>query len=111
MWRCSQHTPLSIKLLFLASPSRQLDLNRNEACVCEERTLRRSQTRQAQRGLTCKAAKCSDAGTGTLGVLTTHEPSPWFFIGDADSGQDKTGVDESLLHQKENLAKYQTRLA
>ncbi len=29
-------------------------------------------------GLSCKAHNCSDAGTGDLGVLTTHETSPWF---------------------------------
>ncbi len=30
-------------------------------------------------GLSCKATKCSDAGTGDLGVLTTHEniTTPW----------------------------------
>ncbi len=27
-------------------------------------------------GLSCKANKCSDAGTGDLGVLLTHEISP-----------------------------------
>ncbi len=27
-------------------------------------------------GLSCKANKCSDTGTGDLGVLTTHEASP-----------------------------------
>ncbi len=30
-----------------------------------------------------KANKCSDAGTGELGVLTTHETSPWLSLGDA----------------------------
>ncbi len=25
------------------------------------------------------------AGTGDLGVLTTHETSPWFYLGDAGS--------------------------
>ncbi len=31
-------------------------------------------------GLSCKANKCSHTGTGDLGVLTTHEPSPiWSF--------------------------------
>ncbi len=29
-------------------------------------------------GLSCKANKCSNAGTGDLGVLTTHETSKWF---------------------------------
>ncbi len=27
----------------------------------------------------------ADAGTGDLGVLTTHETSPWFPLGDAGS--------------------------
>ncbi len=27
-------------------------------------------------GLSCKATKCSDAGAGDLGMLTTHETSP-----------------------------------
>ncbi len=36
-------------------------------------------------GLSCKANKCSDAGTGDLGVLTTHETSPWLLLGDAGS--------------------------
>ncbi len=68
-------TPLMIKLLFLASPSRHLNSNRKGGCVCEEWTLRCSQTEQAQLGLSCKASKYSDAGTGDLGVLTTHEIS------------------------------------
>ncbi len=34
-------------------------------------------------GLIGKATKCSDAGTGDLSVLPTHEPSPCFFLGDA----------------------------
>ncbi len=37
--------------------------------------LRRSQTGHAQSGLSCKAPKCSDTGTGALGVLITHETS------------------------------------
>ncbi len=36
-------------------------------------------------GLSCKANKCSDAGTGDLGMLTTHETAPWFPLGDAGS--------------------------
>ncbi len=36
-------------------------------------------------GLSCKVNKCSDAGTGNLGVLTTHETSPCFSLGDAGS--------------------------
>ncbi len=38
-------------------------------------------------GLSCKANKCSDVGTGDLGVLTTHETSPWFSLGDAVSNR------------------------
>ncbi len=37
--------------------------------------LRRSQTGQDQIGLSCKASKCNNAGTGALGVLITHETS------------------------------------
>ncbi len=47
------------------SKSRYLDSNRKS-----------SQTGQAQLGLSCKASKCTDAGTRDLGVLTTHETSP-----------------------------------
>ncbi len=36
-------------------------------------------------GLSCKANKCSDAGTGDLGALTTHVTSPWFTLGDGGS--------------------------
>ncbi len=68
-------TPLPIKLLSLASPPRHLDSNRKGGCVCEERTVRRYQTRQAQPGLSCKASKCSYTGTGDLCVLTTQETS------------------------------------
>ncbi len=49
-------TPLLIKLLSLASPSCRLDSNQKGGCVCEERTLRSSQTGQAQLGLSCKAS-------------------------------------------------------
>ncbi len=28
---------------------------------------------------------CSDAVSGDMGVLTTHETPPWFSFGDADS--------------------------
>ncbi len=69
-------TPLPIKLLTLASPSPHLDSNRKGRCVSEERTLRNSQTGKAQLSLSCKATKCSDAGTGDLGVVTTHETLP-----------------------------------
>ncbi len=34
-------------------------------------------------GLSYKANKCSDAGAGDLGVLTTQETSPRFSLGDA----------------------------
>ncbi len=40
-------------------------------------------------GSSCKANKCSDAGTGDLGVLPTHEASLWFSFGDAGSSQTK----------------------
>ncbi len=36
-------------------------------------------------GLSCKANICSDSGAGDLGVLTTHETSPWFPFGDDGS--------------------------
>ncbi len=40
--------------------------------------------------MSCKATKCSDAGTGVLGVLlTTHEASPLFSLGDAASSTNK----------------------
>ncbi len=35
--------------------------------------------------LSCEANKCSDTGTEDLGVLTTHETSPCFSLGDASS--------------------------
>ncbi len=68
-------TPQPIKLLSLAFSSRHLDSNQTGGCVCEERTLRRSQTGLALLGLNCKASKCSGAGTGDLGVLLTQETS------------------------------------
>ncbi len=40
-------------------------------------------------GLSCKANICSDAGTGDLGVLTTHETSPCFSLSDAGSSISK----------------------
>ncbi len=36
-------------------------------------------------GLSCKAIIFSDNGTGDLGVLTAHETSPCFSLGDAGS--------------------------
>ncbi len=51
-------------------------------------------------GLSCKASKCSDAGTGDLGVLTTHETSPCFSLGDDGStrpGWMPTQVQVSLI--------------
>ncbi len=36
-------------------------------------------------GLSCKANNCIDAGTGDLGVLTTHEILSCFSLGDAGS--------------------------
>ncbi len=38
-------------------------------------------------GLCCKANKCSDAGTGGLGVLPTHEISPC--LDDVDASTSK----------------------
>ncbi len=73
-WRCNQHTSAD-QTPIPCVQSRHMDSNRKGGCVCEERTLRRSQTGQAQLGLSCKATKCSDAGTVDLGVLTTHETS------------------------------------
>ncbi len=61
-------TPLSTKPL-------SLNGLKPKGSMCEERTLRRSQTGQAQLGLSCKANKCSDAGTGDPGALTTQEAS------------------------------------
>ncbi len=40
-------------------------------------------------GLSCKVNKCSDAGTGDLGVLTTQETSQCFSLGNAGARQDK----------------------
>ncbi len=74
-WLCSQHT-FANQLPFLASTSRHLDSNIKGGCVYEERVLRCPQTGQVQLGLSCKGTKCSDTGTGDLGVLTTHETSP-----------------------------------
>ncbi len=34
-------------------------------------------------GVSYKANKCSDAGTGDLSVLTTQETSPWFSLDEA----------------------------
>ncbi len=77
-WRCSQHTSADqtpIPCVPVASPGLKPKGGRGGG-VCEERTLRRSQTGQAQLGLSCKASKCSDAGTGDLSVLPAHETSP-----------------------------------
>ncbi len=47
---------------------------------------RRSSALKSDRiGLSNKANKCSNAGTGDLGVLTIHETSPWFSLGDEGS--------------------------
>ncbi len=70
----SRLSTLPIKLLSLTSPSRHLDSNQKGGCVREERTLRRSQTGQAQFGLSCKA------GTGDLGVLPTLETSSMNYV-------------------------------
>ncbi len=41
----------------------------------------------SRRGLSCKANNISDAGTGDLGVLTTHETSQWLCPGEAGSNR------------------------
>ncbi len=38
-------------------------------------SLRSGALKRERLGLSCKANKCSDAGTGDLGVLPTHETS------------------------------------
>ncbi len=63
-------TPLPIKLLSLTSPSRHLDSTQKGGCVKSGRC---SAHKPGKLGLNCKANKCSDAGTGDPGVLTTHE--------------------------------------
>ncbi len=64
-------TPLPIKLLVsLASPSRHLDKNPKGRLV-------KSGRKPDKLGSSCKANKYSDTGTGDLGVLPTHETSPW----------------------------------
>ncbi len=72
---------LQIKLLSFASPSRRLDKNQQEGV----KNGRSGAIKPDRLDLSCKANKCSDAGTGDLGVLTTHETSPWFSLGDAGS--------------------------
>ncbi len=50
--------------------------------------------------LGCNANNCSDTGTGDLGVLTTHETTSRFSLGDAGSNKQaklKVYVDESLV--------------
>ncbi len=54
-------------------PLYPLDPSKKGGCICEERTLRRSQTGQTSLGLSCKANKCSDTGAGDLGVLPAQE--------------------------------------
>ncbi len=46
-------------------------------------------------GLDCNANKRSDAGTGDLGVLPTHETSPW--LGDAGSNRQVYNATEVLI--------------
>ncbi len=48
--------------------------------------------KQDRLGLSFKANNCSDAGTGDLGVLTTHETIPWLFLDDADSTRPKVSL-------------------
>ncbi len=63
--------PMPMKLLSLASPG-----FKPKGRMCEERTLRRFQTGQAQFGLSSKANECSGTRTGDLGRLPTHKTSP-----------------------------------
>ncbi len=58
---------LPIKLLSLASPSSHLE-GVKSGCS--------NALKPGRLGLNCKANKCTDAGTGGLGVLNTHETSP-----------------------------------
>ncbi len=62
-------TPLPIKLLSLASPSRHLDSTQKGGRVKSGRC---GAHKPGKLGLGCKANKCSYAGTGDLEVLTTH---------------------------------------
>ncbi len=54
-------------------------------------------------GLTYKANKCSDTGTGDFGVQTTHESSPRLSLGDAGSSKNKTDGVKKLLFEGCNL--------
>ncbi len=60
-------TPLPIKLLSLAFPSCHLDKNQKEGGGAK------SGRKLDKFGFSCKANKCSDAGTGDLSLLPTHE--------------------------------------
>ncbi len=71
--------PLPNKILSLVLPGLK---PKGRVCVKSGRSGAR---KPDNLGLSCKATKCSDAGTGDLGVLTTHEISPWFSLGDAAS--------------------------
>ncbi len=65
-------TPLPVKLLFLAFPSRRLDWNQKRRFLHEERTLRRSQTAQAQLGFSCKTS--INSATPGLGSSVCYPP-------------------------------------
>ncbi len=54
--------------------------------------------RPSKLGLSCKANKCSDAGTGDLGVLTANETSPC--LGDAGSSRPR------LMTSQVQVSKY-----
>ncbi len=67
---CIISTPLPIKLLSLASPSRHLDLNQMGKDVKSKCS---GSLKQDRHGLSWKSNKRSDTGTGGLGVLPAHE--------------------------------------
>ncbi len=54
-------------------------------------------------GLSCRANKGSDAGTGDIGVLTTHEIAPRFSLDDA--GRRKT-MQAKQLRQLLSLGRF-----
>ncbi len=76
-WRCNQHTSADqthIPCVPVASPGREDVKSRCSGALKPDRL-----------GLSYKANKCSDAGTGDLSVLPTHETSPWLALDDASS--------------------------
>ncbi len=55
-------------------------------------------------GLSCKANNCSDAWTGELGVLTTHETSPWLSRADFGPSISTSRFSSSKMPPKFNLS-------